>query len=347
MSGGVDSSVAALLCKEKGYDCIGATMKLFDNDTADIEKDKPCCSADDVEDARSVCAALGIPYYVFNFKGDFKRNVIDRFVGCYECGGTPNPCIDCNRYLKFDSLLRRSREAECDSIVTGHYARIEEKDGRFLLKKAVDITKDQSYVLWSLTQEQLSHIMFPLGSMTKDEVRKLAEKNGFVNSAKKDSQDICFVPNGDYASVIEHYTGKTYPCGDFVLKDGTVIGEHRGIIRYTIGQRRGLGLSLPEPLYVCEKRIDTNEVVLCRDEELFSDTLEAYDFNWIAFDPPSEPVRCFAKIRYNQREQSATVTVTGEGRVRVVFDEPQRAIAKGQSLVLYNGDTVLGGGIIE
>ena len=347
MSGGVDSSVAAMLTRDLGYDCIGVTMKLYDNADAGIQNGKTCCSADDVTDARNVCTRLGIPYYVFNFKADFKKKVIERFICAYECGATPNPCIDCNRFLKFDRLYKRAAELDCDCIVTGHYARVEKDGGRYLLKKAAYAPKDQSYVLYSLTQEQLAHTLFPLGeAKSKDEVRSLAEENGFVNAKKHDSQDICFVPDGDYARVIEINTGKKYPEGNFVTKDGKILGRHKGIIRYTIGQRKGLGLALPQPMYVCEKRTDTNEVVLCTDDELFSRELIAGDFNWIAFERPDEPFRAKAKIRYSQSEQPSTVTPLDGGKVKVVFDEPQRAIAKGQAVVLYDGDTVVGGGTI-
>ena len=347
MSGGVDSSVAAMLTRDLGYDCIGVTMKLYDNADAGIQNGKTCCSADDVTDARNVCTRLGIPYYVFNFKADFKEKVIERFICAYECGATPNPCIDCNRFLKFDRLYKRAAELDCDCIVTGHYARVEKDGGRYLLKKAAYAPKDQSYVLYSLTQEQLAHTFFPLGeAKSKDEVRSIAEENGFVNAKKHDSQDICFVPDGDYARVIEINTGKKYPEGNFVTKDGKILGRHKGIIRYTIGQRKGLGLALPQPMYVCEKRTDTNEVVLCTDDELFSRELIADDFNWIAFERPDEPFRAKAKIRYSQSEQPSTVTPLDGGKVKVVFDEPQRAIAKGQAVVLYDGDTVVGGGTI-
>ena len=347
MSGGVDSSVAAMLTRDLGYDCIGVTMKLYDNADAGIQNGKTCCSADDVTDARNVCTRLGIPYYVFNFKADFKEKVIERFICAYECGATPNPCIDCNRFLKFDRLYKRAAELDCDCIVTGHYARVEKDGGRYLLKKAAYAPKDQSYVLYSLTQEQLAHTLFPLGeAKSKDEVRSIAEENGFVNAKKHDSQDICFVPDGDYARVIEINTGKKYPEGNFVTKDGKILGRHKGIIRYTIGQRKGLGLALPQPMYVCEKRTDTNEVVLCTDDELFSRELIADDFNWIAFERPDEPFRAKAKIRYSQSEQPSTVTPLDGGKVKVVFDEPQRAIAKGQAVVLYDGDTVVGGGTI-
>ena len=245
MSGGVDSSVAAFLTKSRGYDCIGATMKLFNNEDVCIPREKSCCSLEDVEDARNVAHSLGIPYYVFNFTDRFREDVIDRFVDAYETGATPNPCIDCNRYLKFEKLFLRAQEINCDYVVTGHYARIEydETSERYLLKKAADETKDQSYVLYSMTQEQLRHTFFPLGNLRKSVVRKIAQEHGFVNAKKHDSQDICFVQNGTYADFIKQYTGKEYPPGDFILKNGTVLGRHQGIINYTVGQRKRLGIA--------------------------------------------------------------------------------------------------------
>lgn len=348
MSGGVDSSVAAYLMREAGYECIGATMKLYDNEEIGMEKEKTCCSLKDTEDAGNVARSFGMPYYVMNFTDEFKKEVIGRFVDTYIEGGTPNPCIECNRYLKFQKLMQRMYELDCDYVVTGHYARIayEEGTGRYLLKKGVDETKDQSYVLYNLTQEQLSHTLFPLGEYHKSEIRKIADKLGIVNAKKPDSQDICFVPDGDYASFIENYCGKTFPEGDFINEDGKVLGRHKGIIRYTIGQRKGLGLSLPEPLYVCEKRTDTNTVVLAKNERLYHNTLEADDLNWIAFESITEPVRCKAKIRYKQKEADATIEKMTDEKVRVTFDEPQRSITAGQAVVFYDGDLVLGGGKI-
>lgn len=348
MSGGVDSSVASLLIKNAGYECTGITMKLYDNEDIGFSSDKTCCSADDIEDARAVCNRLSIPYYVFNFGDSFNREVIDRFISAYENGSTPNPCIDCNRYIKFDRLMKRMYELDMDYVVTGHYARIEydEKLKRFLLKKALDSTKDQSYVLYSLTQDQLSHTLFPLGGLKKSEVRKIAEENDFINAKKRDSQDICFVPNGKYAEFIERYTGKSYPNGEFVDKNGNVLGEHKGIIRYTIGQRKGLGLALPASMYVCEKDLENNKVILGFNEDLFSRELYADNINLISCDEIKEQMRVTAKVRYNQKEQPATVTQVGSDRLHIVFDEPQRAICKGQAVVMYDGDIVVGGGTI-
>lgn len=348
MSGGVDSSVAAYLMKEEGYECIGATMKLYNNEDIGISKQKTCCSLSDIDDARSVARNLEMPYYVFNFTDNFEQEVIDRFVDTYIEGGTPNPCIDCNRYIKFDKMLQRMYELDYDFVVTGHYARIEydENTGRYLLKKGIDETKDQSYVLYNMTQEQLSHTKFPLGHYRKSEIREIAENQGFINAAKHDSQDICFVPDGDYAKFIEGYCGKTFPEGDFVKEDGTVLGKHKGIIRYTIGQRKGLGLSLPEPLYVCAKDVETNRVILGKNERLFQTTLEADDMNWISVPDITEPIRCKAKIRYKQKEADAIVEKLDGDKVKITFDEPQRGITKGQAVVLYDGDIVIGGGRI-
>ncbi len=345
MSGGVDSSVAAFLMKEKGFDCIGATMKLYDNEDINVSDEKTCCSADDVEDARSVAAKLSMPFYVFNFKSEFKEKVIDKFVSDYENGATPNPCIECNRYLKFEKFYQRMEELQFDYLVTGHYAKIEEKDGWFYLKKAVDNTKDQSYVLYSLRQSQLSHILFPLGEFSKNEIREIAEKEGFLNARKKDSQDICFVPDGDYVSFIERYSGKKYPEGDFVDINGNVIGRHQGIIRYTNGQRKGLGVAFGRPMYVAGKDIEKNTVTLCTNEELFSKELIADNFNWLVPNP-EKVIKCMARVRYNMKEQPATVYQLDDGRVKIVFDELQRAITKGQAAVLYDDDIVVGGGTI-
>ncbi len=345
MSGGVDSSVAALLLKNKGHELIGATMKLYNNETAGL-KTKTCCSLDDTEDARSVAIRLGFPYYVFNFEDEFRTQVIDRFIRAYENGRTPNPCIDCNRYMKFGKLYERANILGCGGVATGHYAQITEEDGRWLLKKGADRSKDQSYVLAYLTQEQLAVTLLPLGGLHKDEVRRIAAENGFYNAHKPDSQDICFVPDGDYAGFISRTTGNADTPGDFVLEDGTVVGRHKGITHYTIGQRRGLGIAWSHSLFV--KSIDTekNLVILSDDAGLFSRELYADDLNWIRWDVPPQEFRANARIRYRHTEQPAAVTVQEDGKVRVLFDEPQRAITPGQTLVMYDGDTVLGAGTI-
>lgn len=347
MSGGVDSSLAAKLMKDKGFDCIGCTMKLYHNEDAGIESSRTCCSLDDVEVARSVAYKLGMPFYVFNFTDAFRDTVIRKFIESYENGITPNPCIDCNRYMKFDKLYERAKTLGCDYIVTGHYARIEEENGKFVLKKALDETKDQSYVLYSMTQDQLVHTMFPIGSMQKTEVRAIAKESGFVNADKPDSQDICFVPNGDYASVIELQTGKESAEGNFVDKQGNNLGRHKGVIHYTIGQRKGLGVSSTEPLYVCNICPKDGNVVLGSNDDLFSREADVSDFNWISGEVPGSEFRCKAKIRYRQPEQLVTVIPTGADTVHIVFDEPQRAITPGQAAVFYDGDTVLGGGTIK
>lgn len=348
MSGGVDSSVAAYLTKKAGYETIGVTMKLYENETAGICSDKTCCSLSDIEDARNVAYDLGIPYYVFNFTGNFEENVIDRFIRAYEEGKTPNPCIDCNRYLKFEKLMERGRELGQDYVVTGHYA-IVEKDpasGRYLLKKSVDQHKDQSYVLYSLTQEQLAHVMFPLGGMCKEQTRKIAEEQGFVNARKHESQDICFVPDGDYAAFIRRFTGKDYPDGDFVDQEGNVLGTHKGIIKYTIGQRKGLGLALPHPMYVCRKDMEKNQVILGENRDLFHSSFEIENINWISTEPPKGEIQVEAKVRYSQKASPAVVHPLSENRARVEFREPQRAITPGQACVMYDGEYVVGGGTI-
>ena len=347
MSGGVDSSVAAKLLTDAGYDCVGCMMKLYDNEDAGIPKGHTCCSLDDAEDARSVARRLGFPFYVFNLKDKFAACVIDRFVDAYEHGVTPNPCIDCNRYLKFDHLLNRARELGCDYIATGHYVqRWQDENGRWGLRKNDDPGKDQSYVLYSLTQDQLAHTLFPLGGMHKDAVRAIAEEQGLCNARKHDSQDICFVPDGDYVGFMERYTGKYYPDGDFVDLDGRVVGRHHGAVRYTCGQRKGLGLALGAPVYVCGKDMEKNTVTVGPESALFTTTLVAGDFNWISIPALTGPMHIKAKARYRQTEQPATVRPLDNGLVQVVFDEPQRAITRGQAVVLYDGDVVVGGGTI-
>ena len=288
---------------------------------------------------------LDMPFYVFNFTERFRTQVIDRFVQSYEEGRTPNPCIDCNRYMKFDKLYERAKLMGCEYIVTGHYARIEKEDGKFFLKKALDETKDQTYVLYTLTQDQLAHTMFPLGDLTKRTVRNIAEKNGFINANKPDSQDICFVPDGDYASVIEKYTGRICMPGNFVDTEGNIMGRHKGIIHYTLGQRKGLGIAAGKPVYVCEIRPQTREVVLGNPEDLMSRDVYVSDFNWISGNAPGGRIRCTAKVRYRQSEQPAVLSVEGD-IVHIVFDQPQRAITPGQAAVVYDGDVVLGGGTI-
>lgn len=346
MSGGVDSSVAALLMKKEGYELIGCTMKLYSNEDIGISRGHTCCSLDDIEDARAVANRLDIPYYVFNFMDSFREKIIDKFVATYEKGMTPNPCIDCNRYMKFERLYERAKVLGCQYIVTGHYARIRKTEKGYQLLKAIDDTKDQSYVLYQMTQEELADTKFPLGELTKQAARKLAEENSFINANKPDSQDICFVPDGDYVAALKRFSGKEYTPGDFVDKEGNVLGKHKGIVAYTIGQRKGLGIAADRPLYVCKIDVPKNQVVLGDSEDLFSKTVDVCDVNWIAGEAPIGPVRCSVKLRYRMKEQPATLYPGDNNTAHIEFDEPQRAKTAGQAAVFYDGDVVLGGGII-
>ena len=349
MSGGVDSSVAAYLLKEQGYDVIGVTMQIWQDEDVFVQSQEGgCCGLSAVEDARRVAERLEIPYYVMNFKEDFHKYVIDYFVSEYEKARTPNPCIACNRYVKWESLLHRSLEIGADYIATGHYARIMQlPNGRYTIRNSVTAAKDQTYALYNLTQEQLSHTLMPVGDYDKPHIRQIAEEIGLPVATKHDSQDICFVPDGDYAKFIEKYTGKKTPEGDFVDKEGNYIGRHKGIIHYTIGQRRGLGIPAASRLYVCEISPKTNTVVLGDNADLFSSELEADSVNLISVDSLTEPKRVTAKIRYRHKEQPATAWQTPDGILHVKFDEPQRAITKGQAVVMYDGDEVVGGGVIN
>ncbi len=349
MSGGVDSSVAALIVKNSGVQPIGITMRLYDNDRAGMCDTKTCCSMKDTDDARAVAAKLDFPYYVVNFMEGFKEKVIDKFIKTYIDGATPNPCIDCNRYMKFGALLERARQYECEKIVTGHYARVvyDEALGEWCLMKAIDQSKDQTYVLYFLNQEQLSYLYLPLGEMTKAEARELAGSDGLINADKPDSQDICFVPDGDYARVIEEVLERSIGEGDFVNSAGEVLGKHKGYYHYTIGQRRGLGISAPEPLYVTDIIPASNTVVLGSNEDLFTREVEASEWSFInSADAAKDEMRVSAKIRYRAKETSGVLYRTGEDRVKMIFDEPVRAVTKGQSLVAYDGERVVGGGVI-
>jgi len=345
MSGGVDSSVAALLMKNSGYDCVGCTMKLYEKEPV-VSADSKSNSYDDVADAQAVADRLGIPFYAFNFQGRFKENVIDKFVACYEKGCTPNPCIECNKAMKFSELYKSAKELGCEKVVTGHYVRIRQVENGYQLLKGLDPNKDQSYVLYSLTQEELAHTSFPLGELSKDEVRKIAEENDFINANKPDSQDICFVPDGDYVSVLKKYSGRNYEPGDFVDMEGNVLGQHKGIVGYTIGQRKGLGISAAHPLYVVKLDVPNNRVVLGTNDDLFSRDVDVENVNWIGPDELPKEFRCKAKVRYRMTEQPCTVKRVGKNGAHIVFDEPQRAITPGQSAVFYDENIVLGGGII-
>ena len=339
MSGGVDSSVAAAKMVEAGYDCLGVTMRLHDGDN--------CGAAKEAQDARKIADTLGFPFEVTDLRETFATQVMDRFVSAYEAGDTPNPCIECNRYMKFGALMAYAKEQGCDLLVTGHYAQVEFDGGKYRLKKAVNLAKDQTYVLYFLTQEQLAHIAFPLGAMeSKDQIRAIAAEYGFVSAHKADSQDICFVPDGKYADFIRQRTGKEYPVGDFVNAEGKVLGQHKGLIQYTIGQRKGLGLALPAPLYVRRKNMEDNTVLLTPESELYTTRLMADGFNWVDGVTPSEAVRVTARTRYTAKEAAATVTALPDGKAEVVFDQPQRAVTTGQAVVLYDGDYVVGGGRI-
>ena len=348
MSGGVDSSVAAYLLKEQGYDVIGVTMQIWqEEDSCTVEENGGCCGLSAVEDARRVAQKLDIPYYVMNFRKEFQKQVIDYFTREYLEGRTPNPCIACNRYVKWESLLKRSLEIGADYIATGHYARVEQlPNGRYAIRNSVTAKKDQTYALYNLTQEQLARTLMPVGAYTKDEIRKIAEKAGLPVAHKKDSQEICFVPDNDYAGFIKNSTGKTIPKGNFVLADGKVIGEHQGIIHYTIGQRKGLNLSMGHPVFVTKIRPDSNEVVIGENEDLFVNTLICDRVNFMAMEGLEEEVRLKAKIRYNHPGAECVISPAEDGKVRVTFDQPQRAITPGQAVVFYQGEYVAGGGII-
>ena len=350
MSGGVDSSAAALLLLREGHDVAGVTLKLVDNALAGLNGESACCSLDDVEDARAVARKLGFPHYVFNFCDCFRSEVAEPFVRDYEQGRTPNPCVLCNRAIKFGALLRRADELGWDRIATGHYARADYDAGagRWLLKKAVHPDKDQSYVLAMLTQEQLGRALFPLGELSKEEVRAIAAQAGLANARKKDSQDICFIPGGDYGAFLRRHTGRDYPPGPYLDEAGAVLGRHTGVVDYTVGQRRGLGVSSNTGrLYVKELRLGDNAVVLSANDSLFSRALEASALNLIACRRLDGPVRLRAKIRYRMAEQPCAAEQTGEDTLRLTFDSPQRAVTPGQTVVLYDGDTVVGGAVIE
>lgn len=348
MSGGVDSSVAAYLLKEAGYEVIGVTMQIWqDEDILAQEESGGCCGLSAVDDARRVAFALDIPYYVMNFKQEFKCAVMDYFVKEYKEGNTPNPCIACNRYVKWESLLKRSLDIGADYIATGHYAKVVQlENGRYTLCKSVTTEKDQTYALYNLTQHQLSHTLMPVGDFHKDEIREMAKKINLRIASKPDSQEICFIPDKDYAKFIEEYTGEDSKPGNFITTDGKVIGKHKGIIHYTIGQRKGLNLAFGYPVFVVDIRPQSNEVVIGTGEEVFAERLYANNLNFMSVENLQGEKEVDVKIRYNHKGTKATIRMTGDDQVECVFAEPQRAITPGQAVVFYDGDYVLGGGTI-
>src|SRR4051812_1925468 len=361
MSGGVDSSSAAPLLKEQGHELVGFTMQLW-NQRRHINVDENgdplpsrCCSLDDVYDARRVAESLGFPFYVLNLESDFEKSVVEPFVQSYLEGETPIPCVACNSRLKFAALDRTALSVGCEKVATGHYARVEfdEGAGRYRLLRGRDPGKDQTYFLWELTQEQLSRTLFPLGEMTKAEVRAAARRRGLYVAEKRESQEICFVPDGDYAGFIDRYleaedeTQRLPGEGEIVNTRGEVLSKHEGIHRYTIGQRRGIGIAHERPLYVISIDAPNNRVVVGSQEELLREEFTAAGVNWVAFDAPAEPIRAEVRVRYRHTAAPATITALEGNRARITFDEPQRAITPGQATVFYRGDEVVGGGWIE
>lgn len=348
MSGGVDSSVAAYLLKEAGYDVVGVTMQIWqDEDTCSQEENGGCCGLSAVDDARRVANQLDIPYYVMNFKQDFKENVMDYFLDEYLKGRTPNPCIACNRYVKWESLLKRSLDIGADYIATGHYARVIQLDnGRYTLRKSATTAKDQTYALYNLTQKQLSHTLMPVGDYTKDEIRKLAENINLQVANKPDSQEICFIPDNNYGRFISENTELEIKPGNFITTTGEIIGKHKGIPYYTVGQRKGLNLSMGHPVFVVELRPETNEIVIGNNEEVFYDRLYANQINFMSIPDIEGDIRVMAKIRYNHQGATATIKKIAKDIIECKFDEPQRAITPGQAVVFYEQDYVVGGGTI-
>ena len=350
MSGGVDSSVAAYILKEQGYDVIGITMQIWQNMKQDVfEREGGCCSLSSVDDARRVCDKIGIPFYVVNFKEIFEKKVIDYFVDEYFEGRTPNPCIACNRYLKFDALLNKARALEAEYVATGHYARVsyDEQYKRYVLKKSATIKKDQTYALYNLNQEQLGATLMPLGDYTKDVVREIAYQQHLGVASKPDSQEICFVDDNNYSRFLSERRPKAVRPGYFVDVKGKILGKHQGIVNYTVGQRKGLGIALGKPMFVVELIPDKNLVVLGDESEVFSKVLIASDVNMILYEKLEKAMNVKAKIRYSAQEADCLVEPLENNKIKVTFDQPQRAITPGQSVVLYDGDYVLGGGIIE
>ncbi len=344
MSGGIDSAVAALLAIKEGYEVSGATMNLCQK----LASDGKDATLSDISDAEAICTSLGIPHRVYKLEDEFHGTVIKNFIDTYLDGATPNPCIVCNKLLKFGRLLDLEIQQGADYVATGHYAQIERRDdGRYLLKKAKDTKKDQTYMLWTLSQHQLSHTLFPLGAYTKPEIREMGALNGFVNAHKSDSQDICFVPDGDYAAFIEKELDYKYPEGDYIDENGNILGRHKGMIHYTIGQRKGLGISMGRHIFVINKDADKNTVTLADEDKLFTSKVIIRGINLIPFDRLDSNMRVDAKIRYSQSSSPAVASQTGDDEITLTFDTPQRAPSRGQSAVMYDGDLVIGGGIIQ
>lgn len=349
MSGGVDSSVAAYLLKEQGYDVIGVTMQIWqEQDVFEQAEEGGCCGLSAVEDARRVAEVLKIPYYVMNFRSDFQKAVIDYFVSEYERGYTPNPCNACNRYVKWESLLHRAVEIGADYIATGHYARVEKlPNGRYSIRNSVTAAKDQTYALYNLTQDQLRRTLMPVGEFSKDRIREIAREAGLPVASKGDSQDICFVPDHDYAAFIERETGKSSIPGNFVDEEGNILGMHKGIVHYTIGQRKGLGISAETPLFVKELNVESNEVVLCKSESLFADTCYVSNVNYMARASIDGKTEAIGKVRYSHKGSPCVIETLPNGWLKCTFAEPQRAMTPGQAAVFYEGDHILCGGTIE
>ena len=350
MSGGVDSSVAAWLLKEQGYDVIGVTMQIWqDEDAALTQENGGCCGLSAVDDARRVAETIGIPYYVMNFKNEFRRSVMDYFVAEYLRGRTPNPCIACNRYVKWESLLKRSLEIGADYIATGHYARVAQlSNGRYTLQTSKTGKKDQTYALYNLTQEQLSHTLMPVGDYTKEEIRRIAEEQKLPVAHKPDSQEICFIPDNDYAGFIDREAGEQVPPpGQFVTSDGRVLGTHKGITHYTVGQRKGLNLAMGHPVFVTQIRPETNEVVIGEAEDVFTDTLTCSNLNCMAVVAFHDGESFLGKIRYGHGGEECTVRMLDRDTLECTFKKPVRAVTPGQALVLYRDGYVAGGGVID
>lgn len=347
MSGGVDSSVAAYLLKEKGYDVIGVTMQIWQDESHEqIEDNGGCCGLSAVDDARRVANSLDIPYYVMNFKQDFKKNVIDYFLSEYQKGRTPNPCIACNRYVKWESLLKKSLQIGAEYIATGHYAKIVKypRTNRYTLEMTVQ--KDQTYALYNLTQYQLEHTLMPIGEYSKDNIRQIADKIGLIVANKPDSQEICFVPDNDYAKFIEKNTGIKSEEGNFLDLEGNVLGRHKGIVHYTIGQRKGLGIALGKPVFVVAINTEKNQVILGDDKDIFQNGLYADDLNFMAFGKLEGEMHITAKIRYSHKPAPCAIRMKDNKILECIFDEPQRAITSGQAVVFYDGEYLVGGGTI-